>query len=104
MVHTQILLNHGADVNAVGHERWTVLHFATRFAGREMVKVCNTFTFLGIGRDSVEYQVLLEHGAKVNVYDNYGQRPFHLAASRRDSKVMKVYAHLLLYSCSLCRM
>ena len=47
-VDCQILLDYGADVNAVDDEDWTALHLAACYADAEMVKVC-------IGCNSLTY-------------------------------------------------
>ena len=38
-VNCQILLEHGAGVNAVQEDGWTALHIAARYGDAEMVKV-----------------------------------------------------------------
>ena len=45
---------------------------------------------------------MLEEGADVNVIDNYGRIPLHFAAFDGNPRVVKVYADLLLSSCSRC--
>ena len=60
---TKFLVNLGADVNAVGEHRWTPLHGAA---------------YKGI--DSV-VQFLVEKGAKMDVFDEFGQTPLSIASS-----------------------
>ncbi|CAB4029582.1 serine threonine- phosphatase 6 regulatory ankyrin repeat subunit B-like, partial, partial [Paramuricea clavata] len=60
----QLLLNHGASVNAVNEEGYTPLHGA---ASR--------------GHDGI-LQLLLNHGASVNAVNEEGYTPLHDAASR----------------------
>ncbi len=60
---TKFLVELGADVNAVGEHKWTALHGAA---------------YKGI--DSV-VQFLVEHGAKMEVFDEYGQTPLSIASS-----------------------
>ena len=38
-VHTQILLDYGADVNAFDGDEWTALHIAARYGHSETVQV-----------------------------------------------------------------
>ena len=42
----QVLLEHGAGVNAVQDDGWTALHLAARYGDAEMVKVRYAFTLL----------------------------------------------------------
>ena len=58
---SEILLAHGADVNAKSDSGYTPLHGAARDAAFERVKV------------------LLEHGADVNAKNSYGSTPLDLA-------------------------
>jgi ankyrin repeat protein len=58
---TKVLVELGADVNEAGEHRWTALHGAA---------------YKGV--DSV-VQYLVEHGAKMDVFDEYGQTPLSIA-------------------------
>ena len=51
----------GCDVNAAGENGWTALHGAS-----------------GVGLDAI-VQYLVEHGAKMDVMDNFGQTPLSIA-------------------------
>jgi len=53
----RLLLEHGADVNAIGKSGWTPLHVAAVNGRMAIVRL------------------LLEHGADVDVIDNYDQTP-----------------------------
>jgi uncharacterized protein len=58
---TKLLVEKGADVNSVGEHRWTPLHGAA---------------YKGV--DAV-VQFLVEHGARIDVFDEYGQTPLSIA-------------------------
>jgi uncharacterized protein len=58
---TRLLVEKGADVNATGEHRWTPLHGAA---------------YKGV--DGV-VQFLVEHGARIDVFDEYGQTPLSIA-------------------------
>ena len=57
----KILVGVGADVNAIGENGWTALHGAA------------------YGGDDGVIQFLVEHGAKMDVMDKYGQTPLSIA-------------------------
>jgi ankyrin len=58
---TKVLAELGADVNATGEHKWTALHGAAYKAVDSVV------------------QYLVEHGAKMDVFDEYGQTPLSIA-------------------------
>jgi ankyrin repeat protein len=58
---TRILVELGADVNATGEHKWTALHGAAYKAVDSVV----------------EY--LVQHGAKIDVFDEWGQTPLSIA-------------------------
>jgi uncharacterized protein len=58
---TKLLVDKGADVNAVGEHGWTALHGAA---------------YKGV--DSI-VDLLIKHGAKTEVFDEYGQTPLSIA-------------------------
>jgi serine/threonine-protein phosphatase 6 regulatory ankyrin repeat subunit B len=58
---TKVLVELGADVNAAGEHKWTALHGAAYKAVDSVV------------------QYLVEHGAKMEVFDEYGQTPLSIA-------------------------
>jgi ankyrin repeat protein len=68
----QLLLNHGASVNAVNKEGDTPLHDAAREGHVDIL------------------QLLLNHGASVNAVNNHGDTPLHHAASLGHVKCVKV--------------
>ncbi len=58
---TRLLVEKGADVNSTGEHRWTPLHGAA---------------YKGVDR---VVQFLVEHGARIDVFDEYGQTPLSIA-------------------------
>ena len=67
---TQLLLKHGADVNAQNKDHETPLHLASRLRLHQMARF------------------LLNHGAKVDVMNSEGKTPLQLA-TRRKGKAMR---------------
>ncbi|KAH8983538.1 ankyrin repeat-containing domain protein [Lactarius akahatsu] len=61
-----LLVEHGADVNAQDEDRETPLHFASHFLERNLV------------------QMLLDHGANVNAEDSLGRTPLHLVLEDKN--------------------
>ena len=57
------LLNHGADVNALGYHGWAPLHNAAYFGRLQ------------------GFQMLVEHNANIHVWNDFGELPLHKAAS-----------------------
>ena len=55
----ELLVKHGADVNAKGHAGYTPLHWAVRWGHLEIAKI------------------LIEKMAEVNVKDDIGKTPLH---------------------------
>jgi ankyrin len=93
----QLLLEHGADVNALDENNITPLHSACYFGRVEIARVLldggattNTKyqgrTPMHAAAESGDYndvlvaQLLLEHGADVDVLDDDNQTPLHLAS------------------------
>jgi ankyrin repeat protein len=68
----QLLLNHGASVNAVTNHGYTPFHHAARVGHVDIL------------------QLLLNHGASVNAVDKYGETPLHHAARESHVKCVKV--------------
>ena len=64
----QLLLNHGADANAVGSDKITPLRMAT-----------------GTTWDNETLRILIEHGADVNAHNEEGSTALHVAAGRGDA-------------------
>ena len=60
----KVLIQNGADVNAVTKTKWTALHLAAKYGHGDTA------------------QVLLENGADVNAVNLYEQTPLTVAASR----------------------
>jgi hypothetical protein len=58
---TRLLVTLGADVNSAGEHGWTALHGAA-YKGMDAV-----------------VQLLIEHGARTEVFDEYGQTPLSIA-------------------------
>ena len=70
----QLLLEHGADVNAQNNDYSTPLHLATSPSG--------------VGNPEI-MKLLLEHGANVNAVDGTQSTPLHLASSRTFSQCLE---------------
>ncbi|KAH8999662.1 ankyrin repeat-containing domain protein [Lactarius hatsudake] len=73
----QLLLEHGADVNAPNKDHETVLHLASRLRLHEMARI------------------LLRHGADVDVKNLVGKSPLQLASGRKGKAMKRL---LLEYS------
>ena len=102
----KVLLEAGADVNAVDYFEWTALINAAddgyysrvvkvllEFGSDVNYKTEEGITALGrasVRGDSESVRLLLEHGADVNVRDNEGWTPLMFASSFRNKKVVKV--------------
>ena len=69
---TRLLLEHGADINALQNNHSTPLHVAARLGRVEVV------------------HVLLEHGANVGAEDNGGKTAYHIAEGRRHHEIMRL--------------
>ena len=90
-VDCQILLEHGADVNLKLANGWTALHQAARYSDAEMVEVCIPCTSLPRRQKlSVDCQILLEHGADVNLKLANGWTALHQAARYADAEMVEV--------------
>jgi len=68
----QLLLEHGADVNAQAKDGSTPLHEASRFGTAKTARL------------------LLEHGASVEVKDAQGRTPIQVASTSRNAEVMEL--------------
>ena len=68
----QLLLNHGASVNAVDSFGYTPLHAAARQGHVDIL------------------QLLLNHGASVNAVDNFGGTPLHYAAREGHVDILQL--------------
>lgn len=68
----ELLLAHGADVNAKTVEGWTPLHRATAGHHRKVAKL------------------LLTHNADVNATNNEGIAPWHIAQENYDKSMMEL--------------
>ena len=68
----QILLNHGADVNAIDENLETPLHFAARRGHEKVV------------------EILLKHGARKYFTNNKGQTPLQLAEFFKDNPLAPI--------------
>ena len=69
---TQLLLNHGANVNAFGHQGVSPLHEAVHSQNLDVV------------------ELLLKGGADVNARSWFNQSPLHLAASRGNLDITRL--------------
>jgi len=70
---TRLLVDLGADVNSAGEHKWTALHGAA---------------YKGV--DSV-VQFLVEKGAKMDVFDEYGQTPLSIASAAITAGIKDYY-------------
>ena len=70
----QLLLDHGADVNAQKEDRWTALHLGVLFGHVQVV------------------EVLLKRGADPHARTKKGETPFQLASSssRNHTQIMRL--------------
>ena len=68
----QILLDKGADINAIDDSGHTALMFSVAEGHNDIVKV------------------LLDRGAHINAKNNYNQTPLHLASSSNHFSTVKV--------------
>jgi ankyrin repeat protein len=67
----RILVDLGADVNAVGENGWTALHGAAYTGADDMA------------------QFLVEKGARMDVKDIFGQTPFSIAAGQIGARIVE---------------
>jgi uncharacterized protein len=68
----RILLEYGANVNAVDADGWTALHWATYHDNLDMV------------------QALLEHNANLNIVDDHGRTAMYWAIDYEDPQMVLV--------------
>jgi len=68
----ELLLKHGANVNAVISNGFTLLHFAALSSDMELMAL------------------LIKHEPNVNAVDSYGRTPLHLAAEKGDMELMEL--------------
>ena len=103
---TKVLLEAGADVNAVDYFEWTALINAAddgyysrvvkvllEFGADVNYKTEEGITALGrasVSGDSKSVRLLLEHGADVNVRDNEDWTPLMFASNLGNKEVVKV--------------
>ena len=99
----QVLLEHGAEVNAVHEDGWTALHAAAHYGDAEMVKVRYASLCWFTGTYCIDGQVLLEHGADVDSTDDDGWTALHFAAHDGDAEIVEVrYASLCWFTGTYC--
>ena len=67
----QLLVDLGANVNALNKEGQTPLHYSAAAGEKGSSELC---------------EILLKRGAKVNAIDKYGQQPLHLACENGDAE------------------
>ena len=68
----QLLLDHGADVNAKMQDHWTALHFASKFGRFEIV------------------EALLKQGANVGMRNDSGRTAYQVASRYGERKIMRL--------------
>ena len=86
----QILLHHGADVNAFsGQGGYTPLHKAVQFGRVQAVKVEISLFIECHFKDDVR-QTLVDAGANVDVFDNWSWTPLHKATADGYIQIAKV--------------
>ena len=69
---TELLIEKGADVNGVGLEGRTPLHYAARKGDEKSVTK------------------LIEHGARTDLKDAIGQLAIDFSKARKDEKIVKI--------------
>jgi ankyrin repeat protein len=107
----KLLIERGADVNALDEEKWTPLHFASRFGHLDVAKwlLAHGASVNSQKKDgwtplhSAAYRghfqiarILLDHKARVNIRDNDGRTPLHRAFESPESTGQSEVVRLLL--------
>ena len=87
-LHFQILLEHGADVDAEEEDDWTPLHMAASYGHTKTVRVSIRILRTYLSQRFVP-QTLLDHGADVNAEEEDDWTALHMASRYGHTKTVQ---------------